>query len=99
SSKYYIFQSIMENGLSKRDIVATKRIEVVDVDKTEKRKRDLAKKVDPILTPLQNDYILNNYRNLISSVKNFREKDLSKKERNEEIIKFTDIADSDREKQ
>ena len=99
SSKYYIFQSIMENGLSKRDIVATKKIEVVDVDKTEKRKRDLAKKVDPILTPLQNDYILNNYRNLISSVKNFREKDLSKKERNEEIIKFTDIADSDREKQ
>lgn len=99
SSKYYIFQSIMENGLSKRDIVATKKIEVVDVDKTEKRKRDLAKKVDPILTPLQNDYILNNYRNLISSIKNFREKDLSKKERNEEIIKFTDIADSDREKQ
>ena len=42
SSKYYIFQSIMENGLSKRDIVATKKIEVVDVDKTEKRKRDLA---------------------------------------------------------
>ena len=99
SSKYYIFQSIMENGLSKKDIIATKKIEVVDIDKTEKRKRDLAKKVDPILTPLQNDYILNNYRNLISSIKNFREKDHSRKERNIEIIKFTDIADSDREKQ
>ena len=32
SSKYYIFQSIMEDGLGKRDIVATKSIEVVDVD-------------------------------------------------------------------
>ncbi len=99
SSKYYIFQSLMENGISKKDIITTKKIEVVDVEKTDKKRRDISKKVDPILTPLQDDYVLNSYRNLLSAVKTIREKDLKRDQKNEEVINITDIADTPREKQ
>ena len=58
SAKYYFFQSIInDDGTSKRDIIAYKTIKVVDTFKTEQNKKEIAQKVEPILTPAEDTYI------------------------------------------
>ncbi|MCK7516075.1 MAG: hypothetical protein MZV70_76940 [Desulfobacterales bacterium] len=39
SSRYYSFQNIVENGKSKKDIIASKTVEVVDTEKQTEKKR------------------------------------------------------------
>ena len=39
SSQNFFYKSIIENGISKKDIIAQKTITVVDADKTEQRKK------------------------------------------------------------
>ncbi|MDD3419032.1 MAG: HDIG domain-containing protein, partial [Candidatus Gastranaerophilales bacterium] len=93
TSKHYLFQSIIDNGLSKKNIIATKKIEVVDVEKTDQRKREMARRVEPILTPFHDDHIINNYDNLISSISIIRAKDDSFLTKERELQKIIDITD------
>ena len=51
SSKNFFFKSIIENGISKKDIIAQKTITVVDVEKTERHRKEIVQKIEPILTP------------------------------------------------
>lgn len=44
------FQKVIENGISKRDIVAQKDIKVIDTKKTEQHKKEVVQNVEPILT-------------------------------------------------
>ena len=74
-ARYYLFQSIIaDDGTSKRDIVAPKTIKVVDTFKTEQNKKEIAQKVEPILTPAEDSYIKNNYAMLIKSIEQIRAK-------------------------
>lgn len=50
SSQNYFFHKVIENGISKRDIVAQKDIKVIDTKKTEQHKKEVAQNVEPILT-------------------------------------------------
>lgn len=93
TSKHYLFQSIIDNGLSKKNIIATKKIEVVDVEKTDQRKREMARRVEPILTPFHDDHIINNYDNLISSISIIRAKDDSFSTKERELQKIIDVTD------
>ena len=43
SSQNYFFQKVIENGISKRDIVAQKDIKVIDTKKTEQHKKEVEK--------------------------------------------------------
>ena len=75
SARYYMFQSIInEDGTSKRDIVADKTIKVVDTFKTEQNKKEIAQKIEPILTPAEDTYIKNNYAVLIKAIDQVRAK-------------------------
>ena len=40
SSQNYFFQKVIENGISKRDIIAQKDIKVIDTKKTEQHKKE-----------------------------------------------------------
>lgn len=60
SSKYYLFHNIIENSISKRDIYANKTIKVEDVEKTQRKKAEIAKKVAPILVPVQDGFVTKN---------------------------------------
>lgn len=91
ASKHYFFQSIIENGLSKRTIFASKKVEVVDTEKTERRKRDILRRVEPILTPLQDEHIVSNYHNLILSIEQVRAKEISFAEKRQELYEILDI--------
>jgi len=75
SSRYYLFQNIIENGRSKKDIVSTKTIHVVDTEKTERRKREWSERIRPILTPPQDtrsEDIKSDLKDLLASVKLIR---------------------------
>lgn len=93
TSKHYLFQSIIDNGLSKKNIIASKRIEVVDIEKTEQRKREMARRVQPILTPFHDEHIINNYENLISAIEIIRNKKDSIAYKKREILKIVDVTD------
>jgi len=75
SSQNYFFQKVIENGISKRDIVAQKDITVIDTKKTEQHKKEVAQNIEPILTQAEDDFIITNLSTLRSSVLKIREKD------------------------
>jgi membrane-associated HD superfamily phosphohydrolase len=94
-AKYYLFQSIInEDGTSKKDIVATKTIKVVDTFKTEQNKKEIAQKIEPILTPAEDTYIKNNYANLVKSIEQIRSKNISYAQKAEEISILFDFGKS-----
>ena len=77
ASKYIIFQKLInKDGLSKREIVANKTIEVVDTFKTEQLRKEVAQKVDYVLTPAEDDFIKNNLEMLQNSIMQIRKKDV-----------------------
>jgi len=75
SSQNFFFKSIIENGIAKKDIIAQKTITIIDVQKTELHKKEIAQKIDPILAPAEDSFIKNNLATLESSVIQVRKKD------------------------
>ena len=92
SARYYLFQSIInEDGTSKKDIVASKTIRVVDTFKTEQNKKEIAQKVEPILTPAEDTYIKNNYATLVKAIEQVRAKDETYAQKKEEMSLLFDF--------
>ena len=75
-ARYYLFQSIIaDDGTSKKEIIAPKTIKVVDTFKTEQNKKEIAQKVETILTPAKETYIKNNYEKLDKAKEKIRAKE------------------------
>lgn len=85
SSQNFFFQKVVENGISKRDIVAQKDIKVIDTKKTELHKKEVAQAVEPILTQAEDDFILSGFDTLQKSIIKIREKETTDTEKEEEI--------------
>ncbi|MCI1274044.1 MAG: HDIG domain-containing protein [Clostridiaceae bacterium] len=96
SSQNFFFQNIIENGISKRDIVAQKTLTVVDVQRTEQHKKEVAQKVDPILAPAEDDFIKTNLQTLQSSIIQIRKKNAMPTVKKEEISILFDLSDNSR---
>lgn len=95
SFRYYLFQSIIsDDGTSKRDIVASKTIKVVDTFKTEQNKKEIAQKVEPILTPAEDTYIKNNYATLVKAIEQIRNKDTNYVQKKEEMNLLFDFENN-----
>ena len=75
SSQNYFFQKVVENGISKKDIIAQKDIKVVDTKKTELHKKEVAQAVEPILTKAEDDFIISSLETLHKSVIRIKEKE------------------------
>lgn len=99
SSRYYFYQNIIENSVSKTNIEAKKPIKVVDIEKTNKRKRDVSNKVAPILTPVQDDYIRNNLSKNLDSIKDIRGTDKHFNSKIKELKVMFDIAENNFEEE
>lgn len=93
SSQNYFFESIIANGISKKDIIAKKTITVVDVQKTELHKKEIAQKIDPILAPAEDDFIKNNLTTLQSSIIQIRKKNVSIATKKDELSLLFDISE------
>ena len=94
SSQNFFFQNIIENGISKRDIIAQKTLTVIDVKRTEQHKKEVAQKIDPILAPAEDDFIKNNLQTLQSSILQIRRKDATPELKREEIGLLFDLSDN-----
>lgn len=94
SSQNFFFKSIIENGISKKDIVAPKTITVVDTQKTELHKKEIAQKINPILAPADDSFIKNNLTALENSIIREREKSTSLNVKKNEVGLLFDTPDS-----
>lgn len=93
ASQNFFFNSIIENGISKKDIIAQKTITVVDVQKTDLHKKEIAQKIDPILAPAEDDFIKNNLATLESSIIQIRKKDSSGEVKRSELELLFDMSE------
>jgi len=55
SSRNFLFHNIIDDGVSKINVIATEKIEVEDTEKTDAKKRYESLKVKPILRPIQDN--------------------------------------------
>ena len=95
ASKYFLFENIITaDNISKHDIVATKEIKVIDTFKTEQQKKEVAMKIDPILTPAEDNYIKNNLTILLNSIAAIRANENPPSVKKGQIGVLFDIADS-----
>lgn len=96
ASQNFFFQTIVENGISKKDVVAQKTITVVDVKRTEQHKKEVAQKVEPILAPAEDDFIKSNLDTLENSIIQIRRKDVTDDVKLEELSLLFDISNESR---
>ena len=94
ASQNFFFQSIIDNGISKKDVIAQKTITVEDVKRTEQHRREVAQKVEPILVPAEDDFIKTNLETLQKSIIQIRKKDKSEKEKINELNILFDFSDN-----
>jgi len=93
SSQNFFFKSIIENGISKKDIIAQKTITVIDVQKTELHKKEIAQKIDPILAPAEDDFIKNNLATIQNSIMQIRKKNAPAATKRDELSLLFDISE------
>lgn len=96
ASQNFFFQTIVENGISKKDVIAQKTITVVDVKRTEQHKKEVAQKVDPILAPAEDDFIKTNLETLENSIIQIRRKDVADDVKLEELSLLFDISNENK---
>ena len=92
SSQNFFFQKVIENGISKRDIVAEKTITVVDTKRTEQHKKDVAANVEPILIPAEDEFIKVNLETLETSIIQIRQKHADSAIKRAELSLLFDIS-------
>lgn len=95
SGKYFLFQNVIDSdGSSKKDIYASKNIEVVDTFKTEQQKKEITLKIEPILVPAEDGYIKTNLNTLTETIKILRQKNIPTNLKEDEIATLFDFPDA-----
>ncbi len=94
SSQNFFFQNIIENGISRRDIIAQKTLIVEDVKRTEQHKKEVAQKIEPVMAPAEDDFIRTNLQTLQTSIMQIRRKDADESVKKEEIGILFDLSDN-----
>lgn len=97
SCKYFLIQTIITpDGISIKDVKAPRTIEVVDIFKTEQQRKEVAQRIEPILTPAEDAYIKNNLSVLEKSIIEIREKKSDNEAKETELSTLFDIKDLSR---
>ena len=94
ASQNFFFQNIIENGISKRDIIAQKTLTVEDVKRTEQHRKEVAQKIEPVMAPAEDDFIKTNLQTLQSSVMQIRRKNVELAIKKEELGILFDLSDN-----
>ncbi len=92
ASQNYFFQNIIENGISKRDIIAQKTLTVVDVKRTEQHRKEVASKVEPVLTAAEDEFIKTNLVTMENSIVQIRKKDTDDSVKLEDLNTLLDLS-------
>lgn len=97
SSRYYLYQDIIENGVSKKQIIAKKNIEVVDTQKTELIKREVSNKIRPVVTPVEDNYLKTSLQDLYDNIKRVRAQNAKYDSKFKELCVYLEVQDNKKE--
>ncbi len=94
SSQNFFFQNTVKNGISQKDIYAQKTLTVIDTRRTELLKKEAAGKVEPILTPTEDNFVRINFNTLQNAIENIRLEDIPDSQKREKLEVFFDLPNS-----
>lgn len=97
-SSKFLSQDLLENGVGKKKIIAKKTIEVVDIQKTELLRRDVARKIKPIIIPIDSSRILNGFYALKENILRIKTSDADKQSKYIEFSNIFDITNQEKKK-
>ena len=91
SSQNFFFQKVVENGISKKDVIAEKTIVVVDTKKTERQRKEVEAKIEPVLTTAEDDFVKTNLLSLENAIHAIRSKQTTRFAKRDELATLFDI--------
>ena len=72
SVRYYLLQDIIKNGIATKTIQAKNTFQVVDKQRTEIIKREVANKIKPIIVPVEESYIKGDLDRVIGQIEQIK---------------------------
>ena len=97
SSQNFFFQRVIENGISKKDIVAQKTITVIDTKRTEQHRQEVIQNIEPILIPAEDEFIKVNLDTLQTSIMQIRNKNVPDTVKKDELGLLFDVSKDKKE--
>ncbi|MBO7672162.1 HDIG domain-containing protein [bacterium] len=94
SSQNFFFQDTVKNGISQKDVYAPKTITVIDTRRTEMLKKEAGNKVEPILTPTEDNFIRVNFSTLQNAIREIRAENIPLSEQKQKINVLMDLPNS-----
>ena len=93
SIRYYNSQGIIENGIAQKAIHAKNSFQVVDKQRTELIKREVANKIRPIIIPVEQSYIEDDLDKAFNKIKEIKAQKTSYDAKQKELFDLLNIDD------
>ena len=97
SIRYYLYQNIISNGIAQKTIYAKNSFEVIDKQRTELIKREVANKIRPVVAPVEGDYIKTDLNKLIDDIEHIKKEKKNYQTKQKALIELFEINDTERE--
>lgn len=95
SVRYYFYQNIISNGIAQKTIIAKNSFEVIDKQRTELIKREVANKIRPIVAPVEGDYIKSDLQKVMDDIEKVKKERKSHQVKQKELFDILEINDAD----
>lgn len=96
SVRYYLYQNIISNGIAQKTIYAKNNFEVVDKQRTELIKREVANKIRPVVAPVEGDYIKTDMQRVIDEIERIKKEKKTNLAKQKELFDLLEINDVER---
>jgi len=96
SVRYYLLQDIVQNGIATKTIHAKNTFQVVDKQRTEIIKREVANKIKPIIVPVEESYIKGDLDRVINQIEQIKNEKTSSEAKRKELYTFLNVTDLNR---
>ena len=96
SIRYYLYQNIITNGIAQKTIYAKNSFEVVDKQRTELIKREVANKIRPVVAPVEGDYIKIDLQKAIDDIERIKKENKTYQTKQKELFDLLEINDTER---
>ncbi len=96
SIRYYLYQNIISNGIAQKTIYAKNSFEVVDKQRTELIRREVANKIRPVVAPVEGDYIKIDLQKVQDDIERIKREKTTYQTKQKELFDLLEINDTER---
>lgn len=96
SVRYYLLQDIIKNGIATKTIQAKNTFQVVDKQRTEIIKREVANKIKPIIVPVEESYIKGDLDRVIGQIEQIKNEKTNTETKRKELYTLLNVNDLNR---